>query len=121
MPIAYSPMGTLHFDSCHIARTTDLVHSLQLTAAQKRPLKKKPVKSVPLVQPSSRKPTSQRNPPSAQPRKKLPFLQKLEVSGNTCFVDLKFMEDKGHDRAERQIRSLVPNISLDMSDIYYFD
>lgn len=121
VPIVASPMETLHLDSCHIMRTGDLAHSLKLTVAQKRLVKKAAAKPLVPKQESSRlkKPTTSRT--TAPVRKRPPFLQKLEVSGSTCFVDMKFLDDRAYERAEREICGTVPSLLVDMSDVYYFD
>ncbi|KAI6242894.1 putative F-box protein [Aphelenchoides fujianensis] len=52
---------------------------------------------------------------------KVPFIRRMEIAGSFAVTDLLFLADSQHEELEKQIRSKIPELQVEASDVYYFD
>ncbi|CAL2036120.1 unnamed protein product [Caenorhabditis brenneri] len=131
-PVSYNPLDTFRISSCSIETVDNLVRSLQMTASQSTPIdgvppakKKKVVKKkkeiVEVVTEEGVPPKPKKKIVKKVIKKKKPvvFIKKLEVAGQCTLHGLTFLQQKAHTELERRLHTVIPELDVDCSEIYY--
>ncbi|KAI6228141.1 F-box domain protein [Aphelenchoides besseyi] len=112
-PIVGHPVLQLHFNSCSVSRSTQMVATLQATMKQRR--RKRKVEDT--EQPKATKPKTL----TKSTVRKVPFIRRMEIAGSFSVTDLMFLSHSQHEELEKQLKMKIPTLLVDTSDVYYFE
>uniref|UniRef100_A0A8R1I9T1 F-box domain-containing protein n=1 Tax=Caenorhabditis japonica TaxID=281687 RepID=A0A8R1I9T1_CAEJA len=131
-PVSYNPLDTFRISSCSIETVDNLVKSLQMTATQtddvppvkKKRVVKKKLESVEVVTEEGvavPKPKKKKIVKKVVKKKKVPtpFIKKLEIAGQCILHGLAFLQQRAHTELERRLTTVMPELDVDCSEIYY--
>ncbi|KAI6194396.1 F-box domain protein [Aphelenchoides besseyi] len=116
-PIVGHPVLQLHFNSCSVSRSTQMVATLQATMKQRR--RKRKVAEI--EQPKAIKPKTSTSAATKPTVRKVPFIRRMEITGSFSVTDLIFLSRSQHVELEKQIKMKIPTLLVDTSDVYYFE
>lgn len=120
-PITAHPIDVLRISSCAVEAVDDFVATLQLTAKQPIPKRKRIVRPDGAA-PKLKKPDVIDGLPVKVKRttkRKLSFIKKLELAGQCTFRQLQFLQNKAHEELEKRLAVAIPEMVVNSDDIYY--